>query len=98
KTDYCSKAGQHNDEQSALVAERKLRKKAKKLGDLFAEAFNELNYTRRQQFFSGQRMDFEGTAKAVYEKYKSLLGSANVQQLINKNKKTCFYTSFCITE
>ncbi|MGC8599819.1 MAG: hypothetical protein ACP5LX_02000 [Nitrososphaeria archaeon] len=62
-------------------AERKLRK----LGDLFAKAFNELNYMRRQQFFSGQRIDFEGTAKAVYEKYKSIIGSANVQQVINKN-------------
>jgi putative transposase len=40
---------------------------------------------RRQQFFSGQRIDFEGTAKAVYEKYKSIIGSANVQQVINKN-------------
>ena len=47
--------------------ERKLRK----LGELFAKAFNELNYMRRQQFFLGQRIDFDGTAKAVYEKYKS---------------------------
>ncbi|MGC9208948.1 MAG: RNA-guided endonuclease InsQ/TnpB family protein [Nitrososphaeria archaeon] len=62
-------------------AERKL----ERLGDLFAKAFNELNYMRRQQLFSGQRIDLEGTARAVYEKYKSLLGSANVQQVINKN-------------
>jgi putative transposase len=61
-------------------AERKL----EKFGDLFAKAFNELNYIRRQQFFSGQMIDFEGTAKTVYEKYRSILGSANVQQVINK--------------
>jgi len=64
-------------------AERKL----ERLGDMFAKAFNELNYMRRQQFFSGQKIDFEVTAKAVYEKYKSIFGSANVQQLINKNNE-----------
>ncbi|MGC8569533.1 MAG: RNA-guided endonuclease TnpB family protein, partial [Nitrososphaeria archaeon] len=61
-------------------AERKLRR----LGDLFAKAFNELNYIRRQQLFSGQKIDFKETAKTVYEKYKRQLGSANVQQLINR--------------
>ncbi|MGC9208656.1 MAG: hypothetical protein ACP5GH_02200 [Nitrososphaeria archaeon] len=60
-------------------------RKLKRLGELFSKAFNELNYIRRQQLFSGQKIDFEGTARAVYEKYKSILGSANVQQLINKN-------------
>ncbi|MGC9208687.1 MAG: transposase, partial [Nitrososphaeria archaeon] len=64
-------------------AERKLRR----LGDLFAKAFNELNYMRRRQLFSGHKIDFEGTARAVYKKYKSVLGSANVQQLINRNNE-----------
>ncbi|MGC9209148.1 MAG: RNA-guided endonuclease TnpB family protein, partial [Nitrososphaeria archaeon] len=38
-------------------SERKLRR----LGDLFAKAFNELNYMRRRQLFSGQKIDFEDT-------------------------------------
>ncbi len=68
-----------------LLPEGSAERKLEKLGDTFAKAFNKLNYMRRQQFFSGQRIDFEDTAKAVYEKYKRVLGSANVQQLINKN-------------
>ena len=40
-----------------------------------------------KQFFSGQKIDFEGTARMIYEKYKSLLGSANVQQLIMRNNE-----------
>ncbi|MGC8593750.1 MAG: RNA-guided endonuclease TnpB family protein, partial [Nitrososphaeria archaeon] len=70
-----------------LLPKGSTERKLEKLGDLFAKAFNELNYMRRQQFFSGQKIDFEGTAKTVYEKYKSQLGSANVQQLTNKNNE-----------
>ncbi|MGC9208662.1 MAG: hypothetical protein ACP5GH_02230 [Nitrososphaeria archaeon] len=70
-----------------LLPKGSIERKFRKLGDLFAKAFNELNYMRRQQFFSGQKIDFEGTAKTIYEKYKSLLGSANVQQLIKKNNE-----------
>jgi len=45
-------------------AEMRLRK----FGEPFAKAFNELNYMRRQQFFSGQRIDFVGTARAIHKK------------------------------
>ncbi|MGC9209204.1 MAG: RNA-guided endonuclease TnpB family protein, partial [Nitrososphaeria archaeon] len=70
-----------------LLSRGSTERKLERLGDLFAKAFNELNYIRRQQFFSGRRIDFEGTARAVYEKYKSVLGSANVQQLINRSNE-----------
>ncbi|MEM4971973.1 MAG: hypothetical protein QXE01_12060 [Sulfolobales archaeon] len=45
--------------------------------------YNELNYERRQQFFRNQRVDFEGTWRKYYEKYKGILG-VNAQAVIQK--------------
>jgi len=63
--------------------ERKLRK----LADASARLFNEVNYERRQQFFRGEKVDFRGTYKKYYEKYKGMLGSTNAQQVLNKNNE-----------
>jgi len=63
--------------------ERKLRR----LADTSAKLFNEINYERRQQFFHGGKVDFEGTYDKYYEKYKDELGSANAQQVLNKNNE-----------
>ena len=62
--------------------ERKLRK----LADVSARLFNEVNYERRQQFFQQHRVDFQGTYKKYYEKYKGILG-VNAQQVIRKNNE-----------
>ena len=59
--------------------ERKLRKIAR----LFAKCWNEITYERRRLFFSRQGIDFKGTYRKYYEEYKQVLGSANVQQLLN---------------
>ncbi|MDP8023493.1 MAG: hypothetical protein ACP5LF_00585 [Nitrososphaeria archaeon] len=40
-----------------------------------------------EHFYSGKKIDFDGTARMIYKKYKSLLGSANVQQLIMRNNE-----------
>jgi len=50
--------------------ERRLRR----LANISAKLFNELNYERRQQFFNHQRVDFRGTWVKYYEKYKKILG------------------------
>jgi len=63
--------------------ERKLRK----LSDASAKLFNEVNYERRQQFFQQHQMDFKSTWDKYYEKYKGILGSANAQQVLNKNNE-----------
>jgi len=63
--------------------ERKLRR----LADISAKLFNEVNYERRQQFFHGGKVDFEGTYNKYYGKYKDELGSANTQQVLNKNNE-----------
>jgi len=63
--------------------ERKLRK----LADVTAKLYNELNYERRQQFFSGRGVDFKGTWDKYYEKYKGILGPANTQAVMQKNNE-----------
>ena len=63
--------------------ERKLRK----LADTSARLFNEVNYERRQQFFQQHQVDFQGTYKKYYEKYKGILGSANAQAVLQKNNE-----------
>jgi len=62
--------------------ERKLRR----LADISAKLFNELNYERRQQFFRGEKVDFEGTWDKCYEKYKEELG-VNAQAVMQKNNE-----------
>ncbi len=62
--------------------ERKLRK----LANVSAKLFNEVNYERRRQFFSRQRVDFRGTWGKYYEKYKKILG-VNAQAVLQKNNE-----------
>jgi transposase len=62
--------------------ERKLRR----LADISAKLFNEVNYERRQQFFHGGKVDFEGTWDKCYEKYKEELG-VNAQAVMQKNNE-----------
>jgi len=62
--------------------ERKLRR----LANLSVKLFNELNYERRHQFFKGEEVDFKGTRKKYYEKYKGTL-KVNADQVINKNNE-----------
>jgi len=62
--------------------ERKLRK----LADATVKLYNELNYERRQQFFSGKGVDFKGTWDKYYEKYKGVLG-VNAQAVMQKNNE-----------
>ena len=63
--------------------ERKLRR----LANISAKLFNEINYERRQQFFHEGRVDFKGTYDKYYGKYRGELGSANTQQVLNKNNE-----------
>ena len=62
--------------------ERKLRR----LADLSAKIYNELNYEWRQQFFQQQRVEFKGTWNKYYEKYKRKLG-VNAQAVMQKNNE-----------
>jgi len=62
--------------------ERRLRR----LADVSARLYNEVNYERRQQFFNHQRVDFRGTWGKYYGKYKNVLG-VNAQAVMQKNNE-----------
>jgi len=61
-------------------------RKLRRLASISARLFNEVNYERRQQFFRGEKVDFEGTWDKYYEKYKSVLG-VNAQAVLQKNNE-----------
>jgi putative transposase len=62
-------------------------RKFRRLANICARLWNELNYERRKQFFSGVGVDFRVTEEKYYERYKGLLGSANTQAVIRKNNE-----------
>ncbi|MUM65920.1 transposase [Acidianus infernus] len=62
--------------------ERKLRR----LANLSAKLFNEVDYERRQQFFHEEVVDIKGTWSKYYEKYKAKLG-VNAQAVLQKNNE-----------
>jgi len=62
--------------------ERRLRR----LADATAKLWNELNFERRRQFFSGKGVNFKGTWDKYYEKYKRMLG-VNAQAVMQKNNE-----------
>jgi len=55
-----------------------------KLADSCSRMYNEINYKRRQSFFSG---NFDWKTDEEYNKYKRLVGSATAQQIIRKNNE-----------
>ncbi|MFP3315708.1 MAG: transposase [Caldivirga sp.] len=63
--------------------ERRLRR----LADACARLYNEVNYERRQQYFSGNGVDFRGTWVKYYGKYKRMLG-VNAQAVLQKSNET----------
>jgi putative transposase len=68
-----------------LVVDKNVEEKLKLLCSLSSKLWNEVNYTRRRMFFEKKGVDLETTYKEFYEKYKTLIGSATTQQILNKN-------------
>ena len=56
-----------------------------KLADNCARLYNEVNFERRQAYIRYRK--FEWHPKHLYKKYAQLIGSATVQQIINKNNE-----------
>jgi len=61
-------------------------RKLKKLANISAKLFNEINFERRQQFFQQHHVDFNTTQDKYYEKYKEELG-VNAQAIMKKNNE-----------
>ena len=67
-----------------LAVDKETHKRLKELAVTTAKCWNELNWLRMQQFKEGKRVDFNGTEKTVYAKYKHVL-KVNAQQVARKN-------------
>jgi putative transposase len=61
-------------------------RKLQRIADATAKLWNELNFERRRQFFSGEKVDFRGTWSKYYEKYRGVLG-VNAQAVMQKNNE-----------
>jgi putative transposase len=70
-----------------LVVDKSFEEKLKLLCSLSSKLWNEVNYARRRAFFEKKGVDLKTTYKEFYEKYKTLIGSATVQQILNKNNE-----------
>jgi len=70
-----------------LVLNKDAEVKLKALCSLASKLWNEVNYVRRRQFFEIKRVDLKSTYREFYERYKSLIGSATAQQVLNKNNE-----------
>ncbi|MFP3227695.1 MAG: transposase [Caldisphaera sp.] len=62
------------------------KRKLRRLSNISAKLFNELNYERRQQFFHEKKVDFNKTWDKYYKKYKEEL-KANAQAIMQKNNE-----------
>ncbi|MFP3229961.1 MAG: transposase [Caldisphaera sp.] len=63
------------------------KRKLRRLANISAKLFNELNYERRQQFFHEKKVDFNKTWNKYYEKYKEEL-KVNAQAVMQKSNES----------
>jgi putative transposase len=68
-----------------LVVDEETEKRLRQLCDLSSKLWNEVNYVRLRMWLEKKLIDFEGTYKEFYEKYKPLIGAITAQQVLNKN-------------
>ncbi|MDP8023906.1 MAG: hypothetical protein ACP5LF_03295 [Nitrososphaeria archaeon] len=60
-----SKPSNRRANKARLLPKGSAERKLERLGDMFTKAFNELNYMSIEYFFSGKKIDFEGTARMI---------------------------------
>jgi len=70
-----------------LLPNKSTEAKLKSLCSISSKLWNEVTYARRMQFFWKEKVDLKTTYKEFQGKYKKLIGSATVQQVLNKNNE-----------
>ena len=68
-----------------IIAGKETKAKLTSIGKAFVHCWNEVNTLRFEQYKRHELVDFAKTEKIVYEKYKSALHGANVEQVTRKN-------------
>jgi len=69
-----------------LLVDKEGENKLKLLCSISSKLWNEVNYARRRMFFESKRVDLKATYREFYKKYKTLIGSATTQQILNKKR------------
>jgi len=70
-----------------LIVDEETKKKLKLLYEFSSKLWDEVNHARLKMFFERKHIDFKGTWKEFYEKYKLIIGPATVQQILRRNDK-----------
>jgi len=70
-----------------LVVDEETEKRLKQLCDLSSKLWNEVNYARLKAWMEKKGIDFDGTYKEFYEKYKPLIGAVTAQTILLRNGK-----------
>jgi putative transposase len=68
-----------------LVVDEETEKKLRQLCDLSVKLWNEVNYARLRMWLEKKFIDFDGTYKEFYERYKLLIGAVTAQTILLRN-------------
>jgi putative transposase len=76
-----------------LIVDEETEKRLRQLCDLSSKLWNEVNYARLRMWLEKKGIDFEGTYREFYERYKPLIGAVTAQMVIRKNNEAwkCFF-------
>ncbi|MCL7393357.1 MAG: transposase [Thaumarchaeota archaeon] len=70
-----------------LVVDEETKKRLRQLCDLSSKLWNEVNYARLRMWLEKRHIDFDGTYREFYEKYKPLIGAVTTQTVLLRNGK-----------
>jgi putative transposase len=70
-----------------LIVDEGAEKRLRQLCDLLSKLWNEVNYTRLKMYLEKKHIDFEGTYREFYERYKQLIGAVTAQTILLRNGK-----------
>ena len=70
-----------------LIVGEEAERRLKQLCEFSSKLWDEVNYARLRIFLERRHVDFKGTYKEFYEKYRLLIGSATVQQVLNRSNE-----------
>jgi putative transposase len=68
-----------------LVVDEETEEKLRRLCELSSKLWDEINHIRLKAWLEKRPIDFKGTYREFYEKYKPLIGAVTAQQILNKN-------------
>jgi putative transposase len=68
-----------------LIVDEGTERRLRRLCDLSSKLWNEINHIRLKAWLGKKGIDFEGTYREFYNKYKALIGAITAQTVIRKN-------------